>query len=121
MSCSVCGKRTGDLISVSGAFYCQACAVGEAEKSILITTTPALEQWRITNYLDVESIEVVIGSKEITNFTDARYAALRLLKLAAFYRSATAVVGIDLDYVEINGRVLLIASGTLVQAVKSNS
>ena len=119
--CSICGQHKSQMVAINDVFYCEPDAIDQAEKLVTITTTPKLDGQRITRYLDVETAEIVIGSKGITNLQTARYAVLQLLKYTAFLRSATAVVGIDLDYTEFTGgRIILVATGTLVQTIPNS-
>ncbi len=102
--------------------------------AVILTTTPAIDGRRVTDYLGIEAVEIVIGtgvfselSGELSDFLgqrskafekklgQAKELAFRTLRARAIERGADAVVAVDLDYTEFSGnRVALIASGTLV-------
>lgn len=102
--------------------------------SIVATTTPSVEGYRILKYIGVESVEVVPGTglmselrtgledlfgRRSSDFEQMLQQGKRLafehLLLVAYLRRANAVVGVDLDYTEFSGnRIAVIASGTLV-------
>jgi len=139
--CDSCGKLRGSLIPYvifENKNYCWICApiiMDQKTKGITITTTMGIEGHRIREYIDIESIEIVIGtgffsefSTEIDDFFGTRSTsfekklqaakknALRLLKLKALQKGANAIVGIDMDYTEFSGnRIGVVANGTLVK------
>ena len=104
---------------------------------IILTTTNSMDGFRVTKYIDIESVELVIGTglfSEIGGgFADffgarstafeqklqqAKRMALDKLRFEAFKRDGNAIVGVDLDYTEFSGnRIGLIANGTIVQVV----
>ena len=117
--------------------YCSSCAekyVLDGIKSIQITTTHTIEDYKIKKYIDIESVEIVIGtgvfsefSSEIADFFGARSTAFEKklqiakrnafdkLRFLAFQKGGNAIVGIDLDYTEFSGnRIGLIANETIV-------
>jgi uncharacterized protein YbjQ (UPF0145 family) len=99
-----------------------------------MTTTSSLEGYRVRRYIDIESIEIVVGTGAFSEFggdlsdffglrstafeqklQKAKRTALDKLRYLAFERGGNAVIGIDLDYTEFSGnRIGLIANGTIV-------
>lgn len=102
-----------------------------------MTTTNNLDGYTVSQYMDIESVEIVMGTGvfsefagDIADFFGARSTAFELklqkakklafkkLKFLAFEKGANAVIGIDIDYTEFTGnRIGLIANGTLVKIV----
>jgi uncharacterized protein YbjQ (UPF0145 family) len=121
------------------AWYPPEAYVPAVVQNIIITTTHQIDGCRIEKYMDVESVEIVIGTgpwSELTSgFADffgarssdfekklqwAKKSALQKLRFVALQRGANAVIGIDLDYTEFTGnRIGVVANGTLV-LVKSS-
>jgi uncharacterized protein YbjQ (UPF0145 family) len=113
----------------------------ELAKSVVVSTTPRLEGWAITEYLGIESVEFVIGtgpmSELISDFQDlfdarsspfekrlqtAKQSAFETLKYRAAQKGGNAVVGVDLDYIDFTGnRIGLIVNGTVVRIVRSDN
>ncbi|WOE75765.1 heavy metal-binding domain-containing protein [Alterisphingorhabdus coralli] len=107
-------------------------------KKLLISTTPSLEGYRITEYLNVVTGEVIVGANLFrdlfANIRDmvggrsgsyenvlerARAEAMAEIQERAADMGANAVVGIDLDYEVVgqNGSMLMVsATGTAVTA-----
>ena len=104
---------------------------------ILVTTTPALEGYRITKYVEVISAETVLGTGFFTEFASwvadqfsaessaierkfkaAREASLRKLREQAQAVGADAVIGTSFAY-SSNSRsmVSVIVTGTAVNTV----
>jgi uncharacterized protein YbjQ (UPF0145 family) len=116
-------------------------ALNKKAKSIILTTTPSVDGYRVSAYLGIESVEIVIGtgflselSGEISDFLgqrstrfegklqEAKRAASHILKVRAAERDAHAVIGIDLDYTEFSSnRIGLILSGTMVRLKHAES
>jgi uncharacterized protein YbjQ (UPF0145 family) len=140
--CSKCGKGKGfftkPLISLQGNEYCNECAeiiIDEATSKIILTTTNNVDGHVVLQYVDIESVEVVMGTGMFSEFggevadffgtrstafesklQKAKKVAFKKLKYLAFERGANAVIGIDIDYTEFSGnRIGLIANGTLVK------
>lgn len=104
----------------------------------VILTTEAVAPFEITERIDIVTAECAYGmnifkdlfagvrdvvggrSKAVQNtMRDARKTALHELRREAYEIGANAVVGVDLDYVELSGAgsmVMLVASGTAVKA-----
>jgi len=102
---------------------------------IIITTTNNVDGYRVNKYIDIESVEIVIGTgvfSEVTagigdifglrsrayesKLADAKKTAMKLLKYNAYEKGGNAVIGIDIDYTEFSGnRVGLIINGTVVE------
>ena len=141
--CSKCGKQFGgfsftSLQSIKGDYFCSSCAqeyVRDAIASVQITTTHTIEGHRVVRYLDIESVEIVVGTGMFSEFggdvadffgarstafekklQKAKRTALDKLRYLAFDRGGNAVLGVDLDYTEFSGnRIGLIANGTIVR------
>ena len=104
---------------------------------VVVTTTPGIDGYKVTDYLGIESVEFVIGTglfSEITTdiqdlfgarssafeqkLSAAKKQAMDTLKFRAVEKGANAVVAIDIDYTEFSGnRIALIINGTLVSVV----
>lgn len=111
--------------------------VRSVRKTMLITTTPAVDGKRITKYLGIVTGEAILGAnvfkdifagiRDIVGGRSATYEAelhrARDLAIAemqeqAVRLGANAVVGVDLDYEVLgpnNGMLMVSASGTAVQ------
>lgn len=141
-TCESCGESAGllkgvFLTNIKGKDYCAACAkkyVDEATSKIQMTTTVGIDGYKVKRYIDIESVEIVIGTGifsefggEISDFFGARstaferklqkakQTAFQKLKFKAFEKGGNAVIGVDIDYTEFSGnRVGLIVNGTIV-------
>jgi uncharacterized protein YbjQ (UPF0145 family) len=141
-TCTQCGTKAGFLAgltfhNVHNRDMCANCAqkyIDNGTRDIVLTSTHSVDGYRITAYLGIESVEIVIGtgmfseiSTSIEDFfgtrstafeqklATAKETAFKKLKLLAFEKGANAVVGVDLDYTEFSGnRIGLIVNGTLV-------
>ncbi len=102
---------------------------------ILATTTMNIDGYRIVKYIDIESVEIVLGTGFFSEFSSdiddffglrstgfekklqhAKKNAFQLLKLRAYEKDANAIVGVDIDYTEFSSnRIGLVANGTLVK------
>ena len=108
------------------------------DSSIIITTAPTLENYKIVETIDIISAECVFGMNIFRDFfagardffggrskasqkvlRDARKTCLSELKKEADSIGANAVIAVDLDYSEISGKLksmlFLVASGTAVK------
>jgi uncharacterized protein YbjQ (UPF0145 family) len=107
-------------------------------QNLILTTTPTLENKKITSYLGIVTGESIIGANLFRDIfagirdivggrsgayeqvlREAKDSALTEMEENARRVGATAVVGIDLDYetVGANGSMLMVtASGTAVIA-----
>ena len=143
-NCTKCGKRIG-VLSGSVGGMCNECAnerstaVGNervAEIEAILLTTETAPNLNITRRIEIVTAEcafgmnmfkdlfagvrnIVGGRSEAVQKTmrDSRKTALYELKKEAHAVGANAVVGVDLDYVELSGAgnmVMLVASGTAV-------
>ncbi len=141
-TCTQCATKAGFLArltfhNVHNQDMCGNCAqkyIDNGTRNIVLTSTHSVDGYRITDYLGIESVEIVIGTgmfSEISSSIDdffgtrstafeyklarAKETAFKKLKLLAFEKGANAVVGVDLDYTEFSGnRIGLIVNGTLV-------
>lgn len=104
-------------------------------KEIIVTTTNHIDGYRVKKYIDIESVEIVLGTgifSEVTagvgdifglrssayegKLSNAKKTAMNLLKYNAYKKDGNAVIGIDIDYTEFSGnRVGLIINGTIVK------
>ena len=141
--CVQCGKRIG-ILSGSVGGLCNDCANetlqggGGRHKDIdaIMLTTETAPNLNITKRIEIVTAEcafgmnmfkdlfagvrdIVGGRSEAVQKTmrDSRRTALYELKKEAYAVGANAVVGVDLDYVELSASgsmVMLVASGTAV-------
>ena len=152
MNCRRC-ERSPSLMermnaSIGEEWICPACqeqervdegkqraAIQRKANTIILTTTPSIDGFRVSAYLGIESVEIVIGtgflselSGDISDFLgqrssrfesklqQAKGAAVQIMRIRAAERDADAVIGIDLDYTEFtSNRIGLILSGTMVK------
>jgi uncharacterized protein YbjQ (UPF0145 family) len=104
---------------------------------MIVTTTPSVEDKKITNYLGIVTGEAIMGANIFRDLFAgvrdiiggrsgayeeelgrAREIALQEMQDEAQKRGANAVIGVDLDYEVLgaNGSMLMVtASGTAVQ------
>jgi uncharacterized protein YbjQ (UPF0145 family) len=101
---------------------------------MIITTTPSVEGYQISEYFGVIAGEAILGANIFRDLfagiTDiiggrsgayeeslgkARETAMRELEERAAALGANAVVGVDLDYEVINNMLMVSASGTAVR------
>ena len=144
--CPICGDESGLLKAVilkrlDGKEMCSQCAkkyVEDKIKEIQMTTTNNFDGYKAKKYIDIASVEIVIGtgifsefSGEIADFFGARSTefekklqrakklAFEKLKFIAFEKGGNAVAGIDVDYTEFSGnRIGLIVNGTVLEIEK---
>jgi uncharacterized protein YbjQ (UPF0145 family) len=113
---------------------CSACFSKYLRENIVMTTTNNIDGFHVTKYIDIKSIEIVIGtgffSENISviqdifglrssmfegKLADAKRVATEQLRYDAFKAGGNAVIGVDLDFTEFSGnRVGLIMNGTVV-------
>jgi len=104
-------------------------------REIIMTTTNNIDGYRVRKYIDIESVEIVLGTgifSEVTagigdifglrsgafenKLSGAKRAAMNMLKYRAYEKGGNAVIGVDIDYTEFSGnRVGLIINGTIVK------
>ncbi|SIN70862.1 YbjQ family protein [Algoriphagus halophilus] len=105
---------------------------------MIISTTPNLEGYQITEYLGIVSGETIIGANVFKDFfasitdivggrassyeqvlREAKATATSEMEMQARAFGANAVVGIDLDYETIrDGMLMVTVSGTAVKTTK---
>jgi uncharacterized protein YbjQ (UPF0145 family) len=140
--CCKCGATGGMLkdalyMKIKGEDFCPACAkqcFDESIEGIFITTTNNIDGYYVIKYIDIESVEIVIGTGvfsefggEISDFFGTRSSAFEQklqkakrtafdrLKYLAYEKGGNAVIGIDIDYTEFSGnRIGVVANGTIV-------
>lgn len=145
--CVECGKSGGLLAgatfsSIRGKDHCPVCAkrvMDEAIKNIVMTTTNNVDGFRVQEYIDIDSVEVVVGTGAFSEFGGdiadifgarstafevklhkAKELAFNKLKYNAHEKGGNAVIGIDLDYTEFSGnRIGIVANGTIVRIEKA--
>jgi uncharacterized protein YbjQ (UPF0145 family) len=141
--CVGCSKEGGmfkglHFQEIFGRDYCLPCGADYIKKvvePVPVTTTSSIEGRRIKRYIDIESVEIVVGTGAFSEFAGdvsdffgtrstafevklrkARKAAVDKLRYIAIERGGNAVVGVDLDFTEFSGnRVGIIANGTVVE------
>ena len=140
IECNVCGLSYPENEVRNGK--CSACAKGnevheDRKINAIMLTTETAPNLNITKRIEVVTAEcafgmnifkdlfagvrdIVGGRSEAVQKTmrDSRRTALYELKKEAYEVGANAVVGVDLDYVELSASgsmVLLVASGTAVR------
>ena len=143
--CSVCGKTKG-ILTVWHEDKCMDCySSGRLKSSVqpnhkkieaIVLTTETAPNLNITKRIEIVTAEcafgmnifkdlfagvrdIVGGRSEAVQKTmrDSRKTVLYELKKEAYEVGANAVVGVDLDYVEmssVGSMVMLVASGTAV-------
>lgn len=102
---------------------------------IIITTTYAIEARKVVQYLDVISAEVIEGINIFSDFGAGvadifggsatgyqkaldrmKNAAFRIIREKAHKLGANAIIGVDLDYGDLRGTMLmLVVNGTAVK------
>ncbi|MBL7960863.1 heavy metal-binding domain-containing protein [bacterium] len=145
-ACVKCGAANSftknvAFINIKGEEYCTKCAdeyIAKAISGILITTTNNIDGYTVSKYIDIESVEIVVGTGVFSEFTGevsdflgsrssafeqklqkAKQAALDTLRYKASEKGGNAVIGIDLDYTEFSGnRIGVVANGTIVVLTK---
>ncbi|MBN3519611.1 YbjQ family protein [Algoriphagus lutimaris] len=105
---------------------------------MIISTTPNLEGYQITEYLGIVSGETIIGANVFKDFfasitdivggrassyeqvlREAKATATSEMEMQARAFGANAIVGIDLDYETIrDGMLMVTVSGTAVKTTK---
>ncbi len=138
-NCERCGKTfdSRQARQVRGKTVCPTCAQKEiqfAQEEVILTTTSNIEGYTILRYLGIESVEIVIGTGVVSEFTSAitdffgerssafekklaaaKATAIQRMKTIAFQKGANAVVGVDIDYTEFAAnRIGVVVNGTLV-------
>ena len=96
---------------------------------ILVTTTPSVDGYTITNYQGIVFGEVVSGvnmfkdlGAGLRNMFGGRSQAIAEMQQRAEAMGAHAVVGVDIDYEVLgadNGMLMVTASGTAVQIART--
>lgn len=100
---------------------------------MLITTTSNVEGHKITRYCGIVSGETIIGANIMKDFfaglrdivggrsnsyekilREAKETALQEMTDAAIKQGANAVIGVDLDYENMNNMLMVVATGTAV-------
>jgi uncharacterized protein YbjQ (UPF0145 family) len=139
IECVSCGKifPKRDIIEMEGN-YCTTCFAKQGKKlldPVIVTTTNNIDGYKVKRYIDIESIEIVLGTGVLSEFTagigdvfglrsaafegklsNAKKNAMQLLKYSALKKGGNAVIGIDIDYTEFSGnRIGLIINGTIVE------
>ena len=132
-------RRERELAKEREAKRAQARAeLIQRKKTFLSTTTNSFEGYKITQYLKIESGEVVLGTGIFSEFSasfsdllgtanasfgskleQAKSVALEKLKENCILDGANAVVGVDLDIMTIGSNMIVAcANGTAVRIEK---
>ncbi len=110
----------------------------EKLRTLIITTTNHIDGYKIKRYIDIHSVEIVMGtgifSESITEINDlmgmrstlfetklaeTKKVAFSKLKKDAVLKGGNAIIGVDMDYTQFtNNRTGLIANGTIVEIIK---
>lgn len=130
-TCPVCKRSIGDV-----ATKCKYCFTEQvptvAFDDIILTASQSMEGYEIIEYQGITYGEVVCPNGifgAITNGTfytvsalaDGRFKALESLKENAKRMGANAVIGVDIDISDLNGKgVLVSANGTAVFVIPEN-
>lgn len=108
--------------------------VKQNSKNVIVSTTHTLQGYEIEEYLGIESAEVVLGTSFFndlaaglsdflgtrstgyeSSLSSAKKEAFEILKYKASLLGGNAVVGVDVDYLEIGNRMMgVIVGGTVV-------
>ncbi|MBU3942787.1 heavy metal-binding domain-containing protein [Patescibacteria group bacterium] len=155
--CFNCGKKisTFGKIQIEGKDVCKDCKqevetkirerkeileTGKAER-VIATTTPTVEDYKITQYLGIVSSEAIFGVDVVKDFfasirdvwggrsktmqrefNRAKDTAIRELKVESALLGGDAVIGVTLDYENITGKnsqmIMVVAKGTAVKIEK---
>lgn len=131
-------KKKEELKKKNTAEYIHKYALNNY-KNVIVSTTPNLEGYKIKKYLGVESSEVIAGTNIIkdlfaeasdlfggrasgyeNSLSKAKQQAFDLLKYKCITLGGNAVIGIDIDYMEIGNRGIMgvIVGGTIVEVEK---
>ena len=134
-------QKERDVFEIDGKDFCEQCFPKQWEQrlsSIIITTTPFIDGYKVKKYIDIESAEIVLGTGIFSEFSSsisdflgkrskgfesklqkAKKDAFTQLKYKAYQVGGNAIIGIDIDYTEFSGnRIGLIANGTIVEIEK---
>ena len=111
--------------------------IDELAKDLIVTTEPMMNEYRVTQRLEVITAECVFGMNLFKDFfasisdifggrssssqkvlRDARHTCLTELRREALIAGANAILAVDLNYNEISGdgksMLFLVATGTAV-------
>ena len=111
--------------------------IDELAKDLIVTTEPMIDEYRVTQRLEVITAECVFGMNLFKDFfasitdifggrssssqkvlRDARHTCLTELRREALIAGANAILAVDLNYNEISGdgksMLFLVATGTAV-------
>lgn len=64
-NCTQCNQRLTNIVSIKDNDYCPACAYKLAEKAckdIIVTTTNNVDGFKVKKYIDIDSVEIVVGT-----------------------------------------------------------
>lgn len=148
--CPICGFPLGGLstkpVEHEGTIICETCfkkmkevKINEVTPSVILSTTPSLNNYVIKEYIDLVCIEIAIGTGIVSEiaggFSDffgkrskafesklkrLKEDAFKIVKYEAADKSGNAVVGIKMDYTVLSGNMLcLVLSGTIVLVEKN--
>jgi len=133
-ACRKCKTHIGEVLPV-GEETQKLIETRERIKSLILTTGFEVEGRPIKEYLGIVTSEVVMGTGPVVEFLggladlfgtrssgfeqkleQAKEASLEKLKGKAVTLGADAVIGLDIDYMEIGANMLMVvANGTAVK------
>ncbi|ADN78316.1 YbjQ family protein [Geobacter sulfurreducens] len=134
---SICTTCHSTISGYNEDGMCAACFVQYLNENIIMTTTNNIDGFKVTKYIDIKSVEIIMGTGFISEtfsdiadifgarsvlfegkLADAKRIATEQLRYAAYKIGGNAVIGIDLDYTEFSSnRVGVIISGTIVKII----
>lgn len=129
------------FITYKDSTYCEKCfreIVNKAASTVLITTTNNIDGFKVDKYIDVVSVEVVVGSglfSEVSSgladlvggratefekkLASGKKQAIKMIKFNAWDLGGNAVIGVDIDYTEFAHNMMgIIVNGTVVEISK---
>lgn len=113
------GRSWGSEWNASAQGWVDRCPSGSTWRPV-VTTTDDVPQWGIDTYLGVIAGESAVES-HLTDSTllgaalaEGREISLHGLIEAAVARGAHAVIGVNLGYTQVGGRLIITSSGTAV-------
>lgn len=108
-------------------------------QNVIVSTTPSLEGYTIKKYIGIESAEIMAGTSIVKDFfadmsdffggraggyesslSNAKQQAFEVLKYKCASLGGNAVVGIDIDYIEVGNKSIMgvVVGGTVVVVEK---
>lgn len=145
-TCIRCGKTGGFIkdsmyVKFQNDDLCPDCAeklMNDIDNKIIITGTDNINGYEITEYICLESAELIVVTPSISpyygkmtncfdnesvlaekNIKNAKDSVIKKLKRIAYERGGNAIIRADIDYVSFDtNRMAIIANGTIVKLNK---